>query len=285
MTPSSRDTGSAALRLTGALLLVSGLVHVGVWLADGSAWAGPISFRKPVLFGVSGGLLALSLAWALDALGAPLQRSATWWSWLIGVEVALITVQAWRGRASHFNQDTALDVAIFAAMGGLIIAAWAISLWWTWLIQRSRTMPPDRRSAALGGLVLLHLASAMGVFMSVRGTMVVTAGGTYPALIGQGSLHLPHAVGLHGFQVLLVAWWALQRRGVRALETMRTLSWAAVGLVFVFGAALVQVFMGQAPETPALLSSILLVIGVLSFLPAAVALFGPRLIASVEVAS
>ncbi|MDP3238151.1 MAG: hypothetical protein Q8N26_35495 [Myxococcales bacterium] len=285
MTASSRNTGSAILRLTGALLLASGLVHVAVWWVDGSAWAGPVSFRKPVLFGVSGGLLALSLAWALDALGARLRRSATWWAWLIGIEVALITVQAWRRRVSHFNQDTALDVAIFAAMGGLILAAWAISLWWTWLIERSRTMPSDRRAAALGGLVLLHLASALGVFMSVRGTMVVTAGGAHPALIGQGSLHLPHAVGIHGFQVLLVAWWALRRRGVRARELNRTLGWATVGLVFAFSAALVQVFMGHAPEAPTLPAAILLVIGALSFLPAAFALFGPRLVTPVEVAS
>ncbi len=284
MTPSSRDTGSAALRLTGALLLVSGLVHVGVWWADGSAWAGPVSFRKPVLFGVSGGLVALSLAWALDALKAALRRSAAWWSWLIGVEVALITLQAWRRRASHFNQDTALDLAIFAVMGGLIIAAWAISLWWTWLLQRDRTMPADRRAAALGGLLLLHLASALGIFMSVRGTMVVTAGGLHPERIGQGSLHLPHAIGIHGFQVLLIAWRALRRRGVSAPAQVRALGWATAGLVFAFGAALVQVVMGQAPGTPTLPSSFLLVIAASSFVPAAVALFGPHSIPRVEVA-
>ena len=273
------------LRLTGAVLLVSGLAHVAVWWADGSAWAGPVSFRKPVLFGVSGGLVALSLAWALDALEAPLRRSAAWWSWLIGVEVALITLQAWRRRSSHFNQDTALDLAIFAVMGGLIIAAWVISLWWTWLIQRDRTMPADRRATALGGLLLLHLASALGVFMSVRGTMVVTAGGLHPERIGQGSLHLPHAIGIHGFQVLLVAWWALSLRGVGAPAQVRALSWATAGLVFAFGAALVQVFMGQAPDTPTLPSSILLVIGASSFLPAALAAFRPRLITALEVAS
>jgi len=104
----------------------------------------------------------------------------------------------------------------------------------------------------------------------------VTAGGAHPELIGQGSLHLPHAIGLHGFQVLLVVWWVLSRRGVSGAEHVRALGWATVGLVAAFASALLQVAMGHGPESPTLPSALLLVIAALAFLPAAVALFGPR---------
>lgn len=37
----------------GGALILSGLFHLGVFLVDGGAWEGPISWRKPVTFGLS----------------------------------------------------------------------------------------------------------------------------------------------------------------------------------------------------------------------------------------
>ncbi len=50
------------LYLVGALLVSSGLFHLGVFLVDGGPWAGPLSWRKPVTFGISFGLTALAVA-------------------------------------------------------------------------------------------------------------------------------------------------------------------------------------------------------------------------------
>jgi hypothetical protein len=38
-----------------ALLVLSGLFHVGAFLADGGPWEGPLSWRKPITFGLSSG--------------------------------------------------------------------------------------------------------------------------------------------------------------------------------------------------------------------------------------
>lgn len=273
MTPSAQDTGSRVLRVVGATLLLSGLFHLGVFWLDGSAWAGPISFRKPVLFGVSGGLMALSLAWVLDALNGRTRRSAMLWSGFIVVEVALITLQAWRRQLSHFNLATTLDLAIFSVMGALIIAAWLITLWWTRLVLRSEAIEPSTRAAVLGGLALLHLASGFGVFMSVRGSMVVATGGTHPELFGAaGSMHLPHAIAIHGLQVMHAAWW-LSRSSRRV--SVRALWSAAVGVFLFFLGAVLQLVLGRAPVDLAPGSAVLLALAVTAFAPLGVALLRP----------
>ena len=95
----------------GTALLVSAAVHGGVALVDGGAWAGPVSWRKPILFGESFGLLLWSLVWMLR------QLPERWWiripAGMVAIssvlEVALITLQRWRGVASHFNRETPFD--------------------------------------------------------------------------------------------------------------------------------------------------------------------------------
>jgi hypothetical protein len=99
----------------GALILV-GLAHLGAWLVVGGAWAGPASFRKPTTFGISFGLTTSTLAWITGRLRltdrtrwlllGPLAAADTY-------EVAWVTIQRWRGVASHFNQAIAADYALF----------------------------------------------------------------------------------------------------------------------------------------------------------------------------
>lgn len=49
------------LYAAGVLLLGSGLFHTLVFLPDGGGWDGPLSWRKPILFGFSFGITVLSL--------------------------------------------------------------------------------------------------------------------------------------------------------------------------------------------------------------------------------
>ncbi len=39
--------------VTALLLVLSGLAHLGVFAVDGGPWTGPVSWRKPVTFGLS----------------------------------------------------------------------------------------------------------------------------------------------------------------------------------------------------------------------------------------
>ena len=47
--------------LCAALLMVSGLFHGLVYLVDGGGWDGPLSWRKPTVFGLSFGITLLTL--------------------------------------------------------------------------------------------------------------------------------------------------------------------------------------------------------------------------------
>src|SRR3712207_6877491 len=83
----------------GALMLASGAVHAVVAVVDGGPWWGAVTWRKPVIFGVSFGILAWSAVWVLRQL--PVRR----WGWvpvgLLGgasmIELLAITMQRWRG--------------------------------------------------------------------------------------------------------------------------------------------------------------------------------------------
>src|SRR5262245_39553990 len=52
----------------GALLIVAGLVHLGVFVVDGGSWQGPVSWRKPVTFGLSFGLTLITITWVTSFL-------------------------------------------------------------------------------------------------------------------------------------------------------------------------------------------------------------------------
>ncbi|MGH2472480.1 MAG: hypothetical protein ACRDG6_08775, partial [Candidatus Limnocylindria bacterium] len=58
-------------------------------LRDGS-WAGPLSWRKPIEFGISGGITTLSLA----AVMARLPRTGSL-TWPCAVAISLIVPETW----------------------------------------------------------------------------------------------------------------------------------------------------------------------------------------------
>ncbi|MDX3641985.1 hypothetical protein [Streptomyces sp. MB09-02B] len=112
--------------LAGYAVGTAGLVVEALWVVaviDWQPWWGPVSWRKPVAFGVSFGLLVWSVVWITR------QLPARWWVWvpaglIVAVavcEVGLITAQRWRGVASHFNQATDTDSAIWSVIGTLIL--------------------------------------------------------------------------------------------------------------------------------------------------------------------
>jgi hypothetical protein len=71
-----RTSYQSFLYAVGVLLLASGLVHGVVFLLDGGGWDGPLSWRKPILFGFSFGITVLSLGWVLSFL--PRRRRLGW---------------------------------------------------------------------------------------------------------------------------------------------------------------------------------------------------------------
>lgn len=94
-----------------------------VLLVGGGSWEGPVSWRKPVTFGLSFGLTLIEIAW----VSSYLRMGARARSVPLGLfaadcvlEAAGITVQAWRHVPSLFSMETAFDtgVSMTPAVGG-----------------------------------------------------------------------------------------------------------------------------------------------------------------------
>ena len=183
---------------TGLLFLASALFHIAVWwLAGMPALTGPVSWRKPITFGLSTGVLLLSLGWVLGLMPTTgrRRRQARLLSALLVAEVGLIDMQQWRGVASHFNTATAFDGAVFTAMGLIIIAASVVIAWWTRdVFVEPLATSPAGAMAIRTGMVMLNVGNLIGVVMSVSGAT---------------ALKPLHGVALHVIQVLPIAVWAV----------------------------------------------------------------------------
>ncbi len=236
----------------GALLLLSGLVHVGVWAVDGGAWEGAVSWRKPILFGVSFGMFAFAAGWVQTVL--PPSRV---WGWSTTVlmaagavgEVGLITAQRWRGTASHFNVLTPVDTAVFVLMGVTIAVFGAgvvlLTLWGALRLRR----PAPTVIAALVGLGLVLAASALGSDLMARGMAYVEANEAVPpaVVLGvAGSGKLAHAVALHGIQVLGVLALLLGRSDLGMRTRTRVMVVSATGYVALAVLVASQAYAGRS---------------------------------------
>jgi hypothetical protein len=197
----------------GALLAASGLLHLLVYALDDRPWEGPLSWRKPVTFGLSFGLTLVTITW-LMALLRLRGRAHTWLLVAFTVacvgEVALVTLQAWRNVPSHFNRETPLDSAVATglAIGGGVLVVTLVTV--TVLAFRPAPAPPPVVLAIRVGLVALVGSLAAGAVMIATGMVRVIAGGETDAVYANGGWLKPtHAVLLHGVTVLpAIAWLA-----------------------------------------------------------------------------
>ena len=182
--------------------LVAGLFHLLVWGIDGGPWAGPVTWRKPIVFGLSIGLTSLSLSWMLGRLPAANRlRAARIYTVAMVLEYGLIVMQRWRGVASHFNFATVLDNVIFGLMGAFILVASAVIVVWTREALRTRGLASDTRVAIVGGLLLLDIGLLVGVLITVVGNIAANAHVPGLEIVAAG-LKPAHAIALHGPQTL-----------------------------------------------------------------------------------
>jgi len=264
----------------GSLLLASGLLHAVVAVVDGGSWWGPVSWRKPVDFALSFGLLLWSVAWILR------QLTRARWAWVpVGLlggaavfEVALITMQRWRGVPSHFNHSTPFDDAVFGGMGMSVVAVVvAVAVLLVWSLLRVRG-PAGSRIAAVAGLVGVLAAGVIGRDMVDAGEAVVTATGQVPGELvfgAAGSAKLAHALGLHGLQVLILLTIGLAL-GPRPATVRRNLvALGAIGYGALFAAVTATAYAGRAWLQPTPEMAVLGAAGLAAVVTAAVATVGP----------
>lgn len=262
--------GAPDVRLLSRLgwaLLASGVLHFAVWLISGApSLDGPVTWRKPIVFGLSGGLLALSVAWVAGLLPPSVARRR--WAWTFTVtlaaEIALIDLQQWRGVASHFNLATPLDGVIFALMGGLILAVTTSVARFLVLLAREPQVSADVRVAGLFGLALVLAACATGLGILAHGQVLATAGSAGEARLAgvASSLKVPHAVALHAIQVLPILGWMLARSGHGVARRARWIAIAGTGHALFVVATVVQALLGQGRTEPSLTIAVVALTGV-----------------------
>ncbi|GAA4664804.1 MULTISPECIES: hypothetical protein [Amycolatopsis] len=221
-----------------AVLLLSGLVHLGVLLASGATWEGPLSYRKAMTFGLSFGLTLATLAWATSFLRLP-DRTRTF---LLGaftavsvVEVALVTLQVWRGVPSHFNFETGFDtvVSMTLALGGAVIIL-TVGGFTVAALRTTSGLAPSMLLALRFGLVVLVASLAVGALMIADGVRLSRSGDPQLAYTTAGGLKPVHAVAMHAILVLPALAWLLrfttwsERRRTRVVQAAAALYALAV---------------------------------------------------------
>lgn len=226
--------------LCSALLLVSAGVHAIVYAVDGGSWAGPVSWRKPIVFGLSFGITLATLAWLMSFLRP--HRITAWV--LLGilsaasvVEVFLVTLQRWRGVPSHFNESTPFNGLVFSIMGALVTVIVVLTVVITVRSFFPMDAPPSLALAIRAGLVLMLVSQAVGVRMIVEG------GNTFGA---DGSLKVPHAVTLHALQVLPALALLLLAAETAERHRVRIVALGTLGYAGLITATMLQTFAGRA---------------------------------------
>lgn len=229
------------LYFVGFLLLASAVFHAGVLVVTSGALEGDVSWRKPILFGESFGLTVISVAWVMTFL--PRRR-------LIGcllagalgianlAEVFLVAMQQWRGVPSHFNNSTPFDSAVFILMGLLIFFTGAAILLVTLLSLIALQASPSIRWAIRVGMVLLVAGQVFGIPMIRLGSHTFA-----PA----GNMKVPHALALHGAQVLPVLAWLLLFTNWSEARRVRTVVLGAAGYSGLVAVSALQAYSGRAP--------------------------------------
>lgn len=215
-------------------------------------------WAKPLKFQVSFALHWLTLAWLLTTL-SPGKRASpgTLRVLRLGgfaavIEVLYITLQAARGRASHFNFSTPLETFLYyVLMGGAALVMMAATAWIGWQILRH----PARRDGRWLGAVLGLLA---GSIVTLFATAPLASGmvGSYGHWVGGvrsdaaglplfgwsttgGDLRVPHFFAAHLIQATPLAGWLVDRLAPRFSKT-------TVWMVFGLGLVAVTLTMVQA---------------------------------------
>ena len=258
---------SRFLGKVGLVFALSAAVHLIVAIARGFDLAGPVSFRKPITFAVSLGLMVWAMGWIMDRLP---QRPRLGWilAVIIGVgsllEWALITLQSWRGEASHFNFGTPFDSGVFAGMGISILVVslglGVLAVWTLFEIPRSLRLP------VWSGMLLLLLGLGIGLVLIDMGTAYWEANLAVPSELTVGSAGVakfPHATSLHGIQLFIVTLALAQ--GLPKAERTRIVRLVVGGYTALVVWSILHTNFGRAPGDPAGLESMILFAGLGSF--------------------
>jgi len=244
-------TAERALLGVAAAFAIAGLAHVIPFISDGGPWAGAVSWRKPIVFGLSIGIVTWWVAWVLGNLSWRPRTKAAWaitYTTAMVVEYTLLTAQRWRGVASHFNNTTVFDAMVFAVMGISIVIVTVLTA--MMLVSAVRRPPPDHatRWAVIGGLALMLIGSALGGLLVQMG-IAQSIDGVAPEIVRAGAAGAPkyaHAVALHVPQLLVGLLALVEATGLSPAVRRTTLRRGVLTCTAVVAAASAHTLAGRA---------------------------------------
>jgi len=258
--------------LVGALLLVSGLIHLGILVVGGGSWEGPVSLRKAMTFGLSFGLTLITIVWTASWL--PLgdrSRAALLGTFTVAcaLETVLVSLQAWRGVPSHFNIETTFDgfVARTLAVGGVVLVAIVAALTIA-AFRANPTVPISLRVALRIGFVALFISLVVGALMIGKGMRLVFAGEPQAAYATGGTLKPTHAAAMHAILVIPLMAWLLSFANWTERRRLAVVLLGAAGYLLVAAVIAVENYLGVAPADAPPAAVVLFVLGVLALLAA-----------------
>lgn len=256
----------------GALLLVSGVIHLAILIIGGYSWEGPLSLRKAATFGLSFGLTLISIVWVASFLRLGDRARSV----LLGaftatcvVETALVSLQAWRGVPSHFNVATPFDagVARTLAAGGVVLVATIVALTVA-AFRANPAVPISLRVAIQIGFVALCSAVGVGALMIAKGMRLVFAGDPQSAYATGGTFKPTHAVTMHAILVLPMLAWLLSFANSSERQRLSVVLLAAGGYIVVAAGVAMENFAGLTMGHMPVALLALLAAGTFTFLAA-----------------
>lgn len=202
------------------------------WWADPRQLDGASVWSKPLKFESSLAMYFITLALLAGLLPTTtLVKPA--WQWAVRfsvgagiIEMIYIAIQAARGRASHYNNETAIEATMYALMGVGAVTLVAVSGYLGWLLYRDYCTEKTytlKLAAAwglmLGSVLTLLTAGIMSSSPSHFAGIPAPDAWIVPIVgwsLSGGDLRIPHFFATHLMQLLpLYALW-LQRQTIAA---------------------------------------------------------------------
>ncbi|HEX6954053.1 MAG TPA: hypothetical protein VF156_04160 [Agromyces sp.] len=241
-TPRVRDAETAMhhhrplIALTGAMIVLAIVSVVGL-LLDGRELVGQPIWAKPLKFSLSIAIYAVTLSWVIGLTRGRLRRVA-WWAGTISaaalvVEMIVIVGAVVAGTTSHFNVATPLATALWSVMATSIVVVWIATLVVAFALFREPMADAARALAIRAGTILALIGMALAFLMTsptaeqladFRGiagahSVGVPDGGPGIPVLGwstvAGDLRIPHFVGMHALQALILFVMALEWAAAR----------------------------------------------------------------------
>ncbi|WP_033437682.1 hypothetical protein [Saccharothrix sp. NRRL B-16314] len=262
-----------------AVVMAVGAVGCAVaLLVDGRVLQGAPVWAKPFKFAVSLAVYSATLSWMLSLP----HRGRRWTSGfgtaiaaIMFMEVGLIAIQAGRGMFTHYNRsDEPLNQFVQATFAVAIPVMFLANIALALVLSFQRFGLPDVRWAVRGELYLAILGMFTGYLMVFQSDKEITAvdsggrsvelasghsvgvpdGGPGLPLVGWsttgGDLRVPHFVGMHGLQVMILLALGLAALGLAERVRTRLVVVAAFGYLGLLALLTWQALRGESLVHP-----------------------------------